>query len=123
MRQIYLDIYTTGLSASCGDRIIELGLVELVNGQLSERRFHSYFMPDRPSHPDALAVHGLTDEFLSDKPTFKSTAGELQCLLQDADLYIHNAPFDLEFLDAEFYRAGLPSVSMIVGSHNDICSG
>ena len=108
MRQIVLDTETTGLSADNGDRIIELGCVELLNRKLTGNDLHLYFNPDRDSHEDALKVHGLTTEFLSDKPRFGALANDIVAYLAGAELIIHNAPFDVGFLDKEFERVGLP---------------
>lgn len=115
MRQIVLDTETTGLSAADGDRIIEIGCVELLNRKLTGRNLHHYINPERDSHEEALRVHGLTTEFLSDKPKFAAIAPELLDYLKDADqLVIHNAAFDIGFLNAEFARLGLPPVTHCV---------
>ena len=111
MRQIFLDTETTGLSAEGGDRIVELGCVEMVNRRLTGRQLHHYLNPERPSHPDAQRVHGLTDEFLADKPLFAAVADELLEFLQGAELVIHNAAFDLGFLNAELRRLGRPPLT------------
>ena len=108
MRQIILDTETTGLNARSGDRIIEVGCVELLNRQLTGNNFHRYINPERDSEEGALAVHGLTTEFLADKPKFAEIAGEMLDYLKDAELIIHNAPFDVGFLDMELERLGLP---------------
>lgn len=108
MRQIVLDTETTGLNPRSGDRIIEVGCVEIVNRQLTGNNFHTYINPERDSEEGALAVHGLTTEFLSDKPKFAEIAAELRDYVRDAEIIIHNAPFDLAFLDAEFHRLGFP---------------
>ena len=108
MRQIVLDTETTGLNARSGDRIIEIGCVELVNRRLTGNNFHSYINPERDSEEGALAVHGLTTEFLSDKPKFAEIVNELRDYVRGAEIIIHNAPFDLAFLDAEFGRLGFP---------------
>src|SRR5579862_993809 len=108
MRQIVLDTETTGLNARSGDRIIEVGCVELFNRRLTGNNFHSYVNPERDSEEGALAVHGLTTEFLSDKPKFAEIARELCEYLKDAEIIIHNAPFDIGFLDAEFARLQIP---------------
>lgn len=108
MRQIVLDTETTGLNARSGDRIIEIGCVELVNRRLTGNNFHRYVNPERDSEEGALAVHGLTTEFLSDKPKFAEIADELRDYVKGAEIIIHNAPFDLAFLDAEFARLSLP---------------
>lgn len=106
-RLIVLDTETTGLSAESGDRVIELGCVELVGRKLTGNNLHLYFNPERDSHPDALRVHGLTTEFLSDKPKFAHKAQDILSYLQGAQLVIHNAPFDVGFLNKELSRLGL----------------
>ena len=108
MRQIVLDTETTGLSAHDGDRILEIGCVELVNRKLTGNNLHHYINPERDSHEEALKVHGITNEFLADKPKFAHIADELLTYLKDAELIIHNAPFDVGFLDKEFERLGWP---------------
>ncbi len=108
MRQIVLDTETTGLNPRTGDRIIEVGCVEIFNRKLTGNNFHRYINPERDSDEAALAVHGLTTEFLSDKPKFHEIAAELREFVQGAEVIIHNAPFDLGFLNAEFQRLGLP---------------
>jgi DNA polymerase-3 subunit epsilon len=109
MRQIVLDTETTGLNPRTGDRVIEIGCVELVNRTLTGNNFHVYINPERESDEGALAVHGLTTEFLSDKPKFHEIAQDLRDYIQGAEVIIHNAPFDLGFLNHEFQRLGLPS--------------
>jgi len=104
MRQIFLDTETTGLSPESGDRVIEIGCVELVNRRLTGRNLHFYVNPERRSHEDALKVHGLSDEFLADKPLFAQVADELLEYVRDAEVIIHNAAFDIGFLDAELRR-------------------
>ncbi|PCE27181.1 DNA polymerase III subunit epsilon [Burkholderia ubonensis] len=108
MRQIILDTETTGLNPRTGDRLIEIGCVELLNRRLTGNNLHFYVNPERDSDPGALAVHGLTTEFLSDKPKFAEVADQIRDFVKDAELIIHNAPFDLGFLDAEFARLDLP---------------
>jgi DNA polymerase III subunit epsilon len=108
MRQIVLDTETTGLNPRTGDRIIEVGCVEIFNRKLTGNNFHRYINPERESDEAALAVHGLTTEFLSDKPRFHEIAAELRDFVQGAEIIIHNAPFDLAFLNHEFERMGLP---------------
>ncbi|MDP1902122.1 MAG: DNA polymerase III subunit epsilon [Rubrivivax sp.] len=107
MRQVFLDTETTGLSAQAGDRIVEVGCIEFDNRRPTGRRLHHYVNPQRSSHPDALRVHGITDAFLADKPLFAAIAEELRAFVAGAEVIIHNAAFDLGFLDAEFARAGL----------------
>ena len=119
MRQIVLDTETTGLNPRSGDRIIEIGCVELVNRRLTGNNFHYYINPERDSDPGALAVHGLTTEFLSDKPKFAEIARALCDYLRDAEIIIHNAPFDVGFLDAEFEKLGLPKFEQHVRSVTD----
>lgn len=109
MRQIVLDTETTGLNPRTGDRIIEVGCVEIVNRKLTGNNFHRYINPERDSDEAALAVHGLTTEFLSDKPKFAEIVEELREYVAGAEVIIHNAPFDLGFLNHEFQRLGLPS--------------
>jgi len=106
MRQIFLDTETTGLSPESGDRVIEIGCVELVNRKLTGRKVHFYVNPERPSSTDALAVHGLSDDFLADKPRFAEIADELIEFIRGAELVIHNAAFDIGFLDMELRRIG-----------------
>lgn len=112
MREIVLDTETTGLEPAEGHRIVEIGAVELHNHVATGRSFHRYVNPGRPMPPEALAVHGLTDEFLRDKPPFAAIAGELLDFLGDAPLVIHNAAFDVKFLNAEFALLALPPIPM-----------
>lgn len=106
MRQIILDTETTGLEPSQGHRIIEIGAVEMVNRRFTRNDFHQYLNPDRDSDPGALAVHGLTTEFLSDKPRFEDVVDDFIAFVSDAELIIHNADFDTRFIDAELARLG-----------------
>ncbi|RMX07635.1 DNA polymerase III subunit epsilon [Corticibacter populi] len=110
MRQIILDTETTGLSVAEGDRVIEIGCVELLNRQLTGNNLHYYLKVDRDSHPDALRVHGITTEFLKDKPSFAEKVPEFIEYLRDAELIIHNAAFDVAFLDNELRLAGRPAL-------------
>jgi DNA polymerase-3 subunit epsilon len=119
MRQIVLDTETTGLSAEAGDRIIEIGCVELVARKLTGNNKHWYLNPERDSHEDALKVHGISNEFLRDKPKFAAIAEELVEYLRGADVIIHNAAFDVGFLDKELDRLGLPPVTTYVASVTD----
>lgn len=105
-RQIVLDTETTGLSADSGDRIIELGCVELLNRKLTGNNLHLYFNPGRDSHEDALKVHGISNEFLKDKPRFAELVDDILQYLQGAELIIHNAAFDVGFLNKELELAG-----------------
>ncbi|MEX3581589.1 MAG: DNA polymerase III subunit epsilon [Burkholderia sp.] len=111
MRQIILDTETTGLNARTGDRIIEIGCVEMLNRRLTGNNLHFYVNPERDSDPGALAVHGLTTEFLSDKPKFAEVTNAICDFVRGAELIIHNAPFDIGFIDAEFERVGLPPLN------------
>jgi DNA polymerase III subunit epsilon len=106
MRQIFLDTETTGLSPDAGDRVIEIGCVEMLNRRLSGNDLHCYLNPERPNSEDAVRIHGLSDEFLADKPLFASIADELLAYLAGAEIVIHNAAFDLGFLNAELRRVG-----------------
>jgi DNA polymerase III subunit epsilon len=107
MRQIMLDTETTGLSPATGDRIVEIGCVELLHRKLTGNNKHFYLNPERDSDEGALRVHGLTTEFLSDKPKFIDIADDFLAYLAGADeIIIHNAPFDVGFLEAELKRAG-----------------
>jgi DNA polymerase-3 subunit epsilon len=114
MRQIVLDTETTGLSAENGDRIIEIGCVELLQRKLTGNNLHHYINPERDSHEDALKVHGISNEFLRDKPKFAQLADEILTYLADAELIIHNAPFDLSFLNKELERLGKPPIRSVV---------
>lgn len=112
MRQLVLDTETTGLEVGLGHRIIEIGCVELVNRRLTGRNFHKYINPDREIDDGALEVHGITQEFLSDKPRFVDIWDEFKEFLQGDELVIHNAPFDVAFLNHEIglLNLGLPSI-------------
>ena len=106
MRQIVLDTETTGLSAEDGHRIIEIGCIELKNRRLTERRFHHYLNPDREIDAGAIEVHGITNERLQTSPRFREVAGELVEFLRGAEVIIHNAPFDVGFINAELALLG-----------------
>jgi DNA polymerase-3 subunit epsilon len=106
MRQIFLDTETTGLSADGGDRLIEIGCIEMVNRRLTGQHLHLYVNPERTSTEDAFKVHGISDEFLSDKPRFADVAEQLLAYVSGAEVIIHNAAFDVGFIDAELRRAG-----------------
>ncbi len=108
MRQIFLDTETTGLNPESGDRIVEIGCLEMVNRRLTGEHRHFYFNPERKGHEEAIKIHGLTDAFLADKPLFASVADELLAWLQGADIIIHNAAFDVGFLNAELKRLRRP---------------
>jgi DNA polymerase III subunit epsilon len=122
MRQVFLDTETTGLSPESGDRIIEIGCVELVNRRLTGRNKHFYVNPQRPNTEDALKIHGITDEFLADKPLFGAVADDLVEFVRDAEIVIHNAAFDVGFMDAEFTRLGRPAFVSLVSKVTDTLS-
>lgn len=119
MRQILLDTETTGLNARSGDRIIEIGCVELLSRRLTGNNLHFYVNPERDSEEGALAVHGLTTEFLRDKPKFAEIATDLLDYVNGAEIIIHNAPFDLAFLNAELKRLDLPDFNTNVEKITD----
>ena len=119
MRQIFLDTETTGLSPESGDRIIEVGCVEMDNRRLTGRTLHFYLNPERRNHEDAVKIHGLTDEFLADKPLFASMADELLEFVEGAEIIIHNAGFDVGFLNEELRRLGRPKFPGCVGRITD----
>ena len=112
MREIVFDTETTGLSPITGDRLVEIGCVELVNKVETGRTFHAYFNPGRPMHPDAEAVHGLSTIFLSDKPRFHDKIDELLTFLGHCPLVAHNASFDFGFLNHELGQCKRPSICM-----------
>ena len=105
-REIVLDTETTGLSPAMGDRLVEIGCVELINHIPSGRHYHVYINPQRTMPEEAFRVHGLSDEFLADKPLFKDVVQDFRDFIGDAQLVIHNASFDIGFLNAELERAG-----------------
>lgn len=102
MRQVVLDTETTGLDPRQGNRIIEIGCVELINRKLTGNHYHQYIQPDRESEEGALAVHGITSAFLADKPRFEDIFDDFLSFIKGAELVIHNAPFDIGFIDNEF---------------------
>ncbi|HET7201331.1 MAG TPA: DNA polymerase III subunit epsilon [Burkholderiales bacterium] len=110
MRSVVLDTETTGLNASLGDRVIELGCIEILNRRITENDFHRYVNPERGSEDGALKVHGITREFLQDKPKFGEIAAEFLDYIRGAELVIHNAAFDVEFLNQELARIGQPPI-------------
>lgn len=112
MREIVFDTETTGLDPAGGDRIVEIGCVEMYNRAETGRHFHAYFNPERPMPAGAEAVHGLTDVFLSNKPTFAERAEELLEFLEDSPLVAHNAGFDFGFLNHELGRCGRSVICM-----------
>ena len=117
MRQIVLDTETTGLEVSQGHRIIEIGCVELVNRRLTGNHYHQYINPEREIDQGAIEVHGITNEFLDDKPVFARIAADFIEFIAGAELIIHNAPFDLGFLDAELQR--MPQAQVAI---KDLCA-
>jgi DNA polymerase III subunit epsilon len=119
MRQIFLDTETTGLSAANGDRILELACVELVNRKLTKVNQHFYINPERDSHEEALRVHGITSEFLADKPKFAEIADAFIEFVAGAEVIIHNAPFDLSFLNMELAKLGKPEFKTYVNKITD----
>ncbi|HLV77115.1 MAG TPA: DNA polymerase III subunit epsilon [Marinobacter sp.] len=104
MRQIVLDTETTGIDPNAGHRIIEIGCVEVIERELTGRNYHVYINPEREVEAEAITVHGITNEFLSDKPKFAEVADEFFEFIKGAELVIHNAAFDVGFMDAEFAR-------------------
>lgn len=116
MRQIFLDTETTGLEHKQGHRIIEVAGVEMVNRRLTNRHFHKYINPERAIDEGAQAVHGISLEFLADKPKFAAIAADFLDFIRGAELVIHNAAFDVGFLNAELARLKLPPVG-------EVCSG
>ncbi|MEY2685678.1 MAG: hypothetical protein RJA09_2823 [Pseudomonadota bacterium] len=114
MRQIVLDTETTGLSAADGDRIIEIGCVELLHRKLTGNNRHIYLNPERDIHEDAMRVHGISLAFLQDKPKFAAVAADLLDYLRGAELIIHNAPFDIGFLNKELELLGQGPITELV---------
>jgi len=112
MREIVFDTETTGLSFSGGDRLVEIGCVEIVNRVETGRTFHAYCHPERPMAPEAQAIHGLSDAFLADKPRFTELCEDLLAFIDDSPLVAHNASFDFGFLNGELKRCGRPIVSL-----------
>jgi DNA polymerase-3 subunit epsilon len=112
MREVIFDTETTGFDPASGDRMVEIGCIEMVNKVATGRTFHAYFHPERAMPAAAEAVHGLTDAFLADKPLFAARAAELLEFLGDAPLVAHNAGFDFGFLNAELTRCGLGPVGL-----------
>jgi len=112
MRQVVLDTETTGLEPSQGHRVIEIGCVEIINRKLTNRHFHCYLNPDRDIDAGAIEVHGITPAFLADKPRFYQIESEFLAFVDGAELVIHNAPFDIGFLNAELARSDSTNTSM-----------
>lgn len=119
MRQIFLDTETTGLYPDQGHRIIEVAAIETINRRPTNNHYHQYVNPDREIDAAAQEVHGITLEFLQDKPPFESIADAFCAFIKDAELIIHNAPFDVGFLNSELGRLGLQSVEEICGKITD----
>lgn len=113
MRQIVLDTETTGLEWRNAHRVIEIGCVELLDRKLTGRHYHVYINPERACDPQAVAVHGLTDEFLSDKPRFADLVEGFEAFVADGELVIHNAAFDVGFLDNELKLLGRPTLDSL----------
>lgn len=112
MREIVLDTETTGLRPNEGDRLVEIGCIELINHMPSGNNFHKYVNPERDMPDEAFRVHGLSEEFLSQHPVFSDIAQDLVAYLGDAPLIIHNASFDMGFINAELKGVGLPTIPM-----------
>ncbi|KAI5913948.1 DNA polymerase III subunit epsilon [Thauera sp. 2A1] len=115
MRQIVLDTETTGLDWRNGDRVIEIGCVELLNRGLTGRHYHVFINPERGIDAEAVAVHGITEDFLADKPKFGEIAAEFEDFVRDAELIIHNASFDVGFLDHELKLLGRSGLNQLCG--------
>jgi len=116
MRQVILDTETTGIDPKQGHRIIEIGCVEMIGRKLTNRHFHVYINPDREVEEEAFRVHGISNEFLKDKPRFHDIAKEFFDFIKGAELIIHNAPFDIGFMDHEFARVGgYPKTAEVCG--------
>jgi DNA polymerase-3 subunit epsilon len=116
MRQVILDTETTGIDPKQGHRIIEIGCVEMIGRKLTKRHFHVYINPDREVEQEAFQVHGISNEFLADKPRFHEIAQEFFDFIKGAELIIHNAPFDIGFMDHEFSRlGGFPKTAEVCG--------
>jgi DNA polymerase-3 subunit epsilon len=111
MREVVFDTETTGLNAALGDRLVEIGCVELVNRVETGRVYHAYYNPERPMAPEAQAVHGLSDAFLADKPFFGDLVEDLLDFIDDSPLVAHNASFDFAFLNEELSRINRPDIA------------
>ena len=107
MRQIILDTETTGISVESGHRVIEIGMVEIIDRRLTGNDFQAYINPERKIDPATIPIHGLTDEFISDKPLFKDLASDFLSYIQDSEVIMHNAPFDSSFINNEFALTGM----------------
>lgn len=119
MRQIFLDTETTGLDPANGDRIVEIGCIEMVGRRLTGQTLHLYLNPERKGNDEATRIHGLTDEFLADKPRFAEVVDQLVVFLRGAEVIIHNAAFDVGFLDAELKRLGREPLRAVVDQVTD----
>ena len=121
LKQIILDTETTGLDPKSGHRVIEIGCIEIINRKFTGEQFHVYLNPDRESDDGALAIHGLTTEFLSDKPRFSSVYKDFIQFIKESELLIHNAEFDIKFLDHEIklLSKDLPNISSCVSKVTD----
>ncbi len=119
MRQIFLDTETTGLYPAQGHRIIEIAAIEMINRRPTNNHFHVYLNPEREIDPGAQEVHGITYEFLQDKPLFETVVTQFIDFISDAELIIHNAPFDVGFLNAELGRIGLQPIETMCGKITD----
>ena len=111
MRQIFLDTETTGLYPAQGHRIIEIAAIEMINRRPTNNHYHVYLNPEREIDPAAQEVHGITLEFLQDKPLFAAVAQDLIAFIKDAEVIIHNAPFDVGFLNSELGKIGLQPIT------------
>ena len=121
LKQIILDTETTGLDPKSGHRVIEIGCIEIINRKFTGEQFHVYLNPDRESDEGALAIHGLTSEFLSDKPRFNAVYEDFIHFIKESELLIHNAEFDIKFLDHEIklLSKDLPNISSCVSKVTD----
>lgn len=115
MRQVVLDTETTGIGPEQGHRIIEIGCVEVIDRKLTGRHYHQYINPQREIDEEAIGVHGITNEFVADKPLFAQVAQEFYQFIAGAELVIHNAPFDVGFMDSEFRRVGIADTATFCG--------
>lgn len=116
MRQIILDTETTGLNPKTGDRIVEIGCIELLDRRMTGQSLHFYINPERSMPEEAAQIHGLRSDFLADKPVFAEVIDEITAFTKDAEIIIHNATFDLGFLDMEFVKAGHPQFSSMIAN-------
>ena len=115
MRQVVLDTETTGIGPEQGHRIIEIGCVEVIDRKLTGRHYHQYINPQREIDEEAIGVHGITNEFVADKPLFAQIAQDFYQFIAGAELVIHNAPFDVGFMDSEFRRVGIADTATFCG--------